>query len=63
MMVKFQQRYQVRNRILRNALPPLELLPSGGSQKSAPVSPPILGAEFRRYPVAFLPKNHTRPAD
>src|SRR5208282_4833111 len=49
MLVKFQQRYQVRNGILRKALPSLELRPFGGSQKSAPVSPPILGAAAPSY--------------
>jgi hypothetical protein len=56
-------KYQVRNRILRNALPSVKLLLFGGSQKSAVVSPPTLVAEFRRYRVTFRPTTRTRPAD
>ena len=43
MRVKFQQRYQMRNRILSKAVPALEFCLFCNSQKCAPFSSPVLG--------------------
>jgi hypothetical protein len=42
-LVKFQQRYQMRNRILSKAVSALEFCPFCNSQKCAPISSPVLG--------------------
>jgi hypothetical protein len=44
-LVKFQQRYQMRNRILFKAVPALEFCPFCNSQKCAPFSSPVWGVD------------------
>jgi hypothetical protein len=61
-MVKFQQRYQMRHGIWRNPFQRLGFRSSEHPQNSAPFSSSILGAEFPCRPVAFLPRNRTHRA-
>jgi hypothetical protein len=59
-MVKFQQRYQTRSRILSKAVPALELGRFCNSQNCVPLVRQFLGFDSDRILQLFVLRNHTR---